>query len=451
MSTSVDDLVISLTIDPGSDLGKLKKQLDGLLGVGGDLKTFDVKGDIKDIATRIKNMEYNINRILPMTGAAPTEPAKQRHMAGAALINVMQMTPEPFIDIFMAAGSGYIQRQMKKYGVTTPDELREIYRGVIQEETIKLTEVSEGVSTMAGHKITKFIEWWREMIALAGPGGPTQTIGGTMFGKRKDFFEESPFQAEIQRIFQQLLGADVEREYPVYTIKSEAFERPEIKEAIKSIGEGLLGDLAEETVLTYKQKRKLEELTGEKKLFERPEFLDALISEIKGVEGFEKDYPRLSEFLREQGFEGSERILIAEAKKAITDKETIRALVDRLRRHGIVGQHIILTPDIGSFVKEWAEKEYPDLKIFELPYTRRDIEKIPTDIDLREAQHRLSGIELGIKERQQKLFGYQKDIETPGIVDAINHLKEEIEKQKDEYEKLSAIIATATHTGMLRE
>lgn len=186
---TVDDLVISLTIDSTSNLGKLKKQLDALVGVGaGGVPEIPV-ADVSVPNTLIEDVTYireSVGRLLPTITADYRDIVRQAYEAKIDNRNLIDLT-EQLVVYFKQSkmGKDWLKERFGLDITASEEELDKAIRDYLDVLNIELGKIGDMASEIRDpHRLLKVM---REIFADLG--SKTKNIADVMNEIDKAFGE----------------------------------------------------------------------------------------------------------------------------------------------------------------------------------------------------------------------------------------------------------------------
>lgn len=293
MSTTVDDLVISLTIKPTSDLGRLQKQLDSLVGKKGRGVGFGMMAlnrNIIKLSTDIKTIKYGISKLRPSFLPGKTNIFEQRSTA-LKLAQDFKDFSSKILDPFFRTPKGLKEFQ-KEFGLETQDAIEEKLMHVIDDITEDLGDIGRGVSPKSPQKIVETLEWATKYINDLSSDlkrGMEHWRGLTRITS------EEFFQDYLGKFFEQF--SKKELEYQLFPIKPKFWGEENVVKQLKELG--ITRTTREETLLSRKQKDIIKSnLKLGESLTDMPERIDLALSKFKEHEEIFEKFPKIYEFVK---------------------------------------------------------------------------------------------------------------------------------------------------------
>jgi len=201
MST-VDDLVISLTIKPSSDLGRLQKQLDSLVGKRGrgiGSGMMFIKRDLNDLK-RSTNLIFNrLKFLVPIT--TPTVSPGLRKV-GISHAKAAERYREGIKDAFLQMRPSDYEKFLKGLGISTEEEARKILDRVVDD----LIGMGEDIffKGRAKKQMEDFNDYMKKL--LTNIGRTERNLGLGLFQGALTFGRESTFRDLIADALRNLGG-----------------------------------------------------------------------------------------------------------------------------------------------------------------------------------------------------------------------------------------------------
>jgi len=422
MSTSVDDLVISLTIDPGSDLGKLKKQLDALVGTGKEGEKAEVRGAIKEIATRIRNIEWNVGKLTPLGIPGRRDIHGIRSQAASHWRRLVDFDKEALIDVLMRSP----QLPMQEFGAETPGELRKVFSNWIEWVMRELQKVFMDKSDLATDSMQRLLE----VVKKIGMHEFSDLERGMqIFRDMQKIMPEKVMQQRIEKFFRRF--GEIDPQLPLFPIKEEFWRHKGVREYLEKEGIDIEGE-ARFSTITKEQKDKFEKdlrtiLKGVS-LTDHPFRVDITMDLMDKIyEELSKEFPDLAKQLRKAlGEEGG--TLFIELKRNVT-KEIIDVI--KAIREKQVGQQVLVWGlQASKKVHEHAKKEGVMLSILDpLILEPKRAEFTAEEKETMRDLTRLISESEKIEEKVTKIKEAAETIRATSATDAgINELKDRLEE-----------------------
>lgn len=293
MSNTVDDLIISLTIKPTSDLGRLQKQLDSLVGKRGRGVGFGLMAlnrNVVKLSTDIKTIKYGISKLRPTFLPGKTNIFEQRSTALKLAQDFRDFT-DRIIEPFLRTPKG-LKEYQEEFGVKTQEEIEERLRFVLDDVVEDLDKIGRGITPKSPEKIVRTIEWATRYI------DDLQTDLQRGMEHWRGFIKirpESFFQDYIGKFFERF--SKKELEYQLFPIKPKFWGEKNVKKQLEDLG--ISTSDIEETLLTRKQKDILESnLKLGESLTDMPKRIDITLSKIMEHESLLRDFPEIYKFLK---------------------------------------------------------------------------------------------------------------------------------------------------------
>lgn len=442
MSTTVDDLMISLTIKPTSDLGRLQKQLDALTGkrgMGGAFGLLNLRRDIRTMNMNIKDIQYGMAKLQPAQMPSGNDVYGQRIIAGKNFVNAMKVG-EKLVDVYLRTGS--IKQYQKIFKTKDMEEIRKGLWKMIQDDLIKLYGITIGSTTMSPEKQEKINDYYKQIISLSSPGAIIER-GKGMFNQRRSFLTEDEIQQNIKESLIDYYKI-AKREYPIFPIQKTFRGLENLKELLEK--EGISTKDMENVLISWDQKEEFEEklkksLKG-KSLTTHPRRVDLLLSDLNDIQGLKEKVPELYEIVK--NWDKNAEIFV-EMKKTIESRPEAKELIRRIKEHEEArkSKGIALTTFAGESMRElFEEAGIPLIEktsftegVSSLKHGTEDVSKL---LIILEKGVKIKNLQRQIEER--KGFGLSEQEVKAGNEPLEKLIKEEREEIKKMVEGLGTIL-----------
>ncbi len=235
MSTSVDDLVISLTIQEGGNLDKLRKQLKSIVGERGQgigAGMAYLKRDLINIKKNTDFIRQEIGWLTPVNLPSKYQPLSQRKLAGVHLRQIERQR-QAIIENFLKTREQDLDTLFSDLQATNIEEAREKLSKVLTQVEETIGEIHKGTAKIPPHKIEELQAFITEIIGTVSHG---RELGLGRFRRLSKLTPEKIWVNRLISMFPQ--AAKFLRESPLYGVKKEALSLPKIQQ---ELGETLPG------------------------------------------------------------------------------------------------------------------------------------------------------------------------------------------------------------------
>jgi len=220
---TVDDLVVSLTIKPTSNLGRLQKQLDSIVGKTG--KDFRLLSSLMYLKKDLNIIKRQVKWLRPTVLPTGRQPKQLRKVAGTLLKDISELQEEVVEKLLKTPK---IKTLMEEFGVKTTEELKGKMITSLEHVKETLGDIFEDVSVLSPSKREEVINTLDSLISQVLS---KREVGLEFWRKISKFTPEAIWQSRVEEVFR-AMGAKVTPQKPLYMVKPEALMLEEIQKKL---------------------------------------------------------------------------------------------------------------------------------------------------------------------------------------------------------------------------